>query len=398
MNERYIFINKFLTSLLKGEGKTDKQKIDSEIFELLKENQLITLFFESIDKEKNNIDVYSKMKEDFYIRVIQDANQKSEISWLNESFNKLEYKHIFLKGAFLKDIYPKSYFRTMGDIDILIEQDNLNAVHSLLIDSGYTVAEKSLNGISFFKGDYLYLEIHTSLNDFFKGEYEKHFNVVWENASLISGYSYELNLEYNLTYLILHILKHFQTGGVGVRSFLDIAVFFQKYYDVISEEKMFDFVFRLGIETFFDNCLSLVEKWYDLSLSKFKTKKYEIDKKLYSSISRYIFTSGVHGYGSKHNNYEAPLTVLSNQKHKKRFLKTRYLFKTLFPNRETLVVNYTYLKKFPFLLPIAWIQRFFRMLFSGKGKTILRYKKIKQIDYVNIDNNIKVFKQFGILE
>ena len=41
---------------------------------------------------------------------------------MNDSFNQNKFAHIFLKGTHLKEVYQESYFRPMGDIDVLIKK------------------------------------------------------------------------------------------------------------------------------------------------------------------------------------------------------------------------------------------------------------------------------------
>jgi hypothetical protein len=93
----------------------------------------------------------------FYLQEITDLNQKrniaiiKQIDFLSKLFNKHQIDYVFLKGAAMLITKPYDAIneRMVGDIDILVSENDLSRLQKLLIDEGFREVS---NEFSFTKG------------------------------------------------------------------------------------------------------------------------------------------------------------------------------------------------------------------------------------------------------
>ena len=92
-----------------------------------------------------------------YLQEITHLNQKrnnailKQIAFLSEVFNRHQIEHVFLKGAAMLITKPYNTVneRMVGDIDILVSENNLLRAQQLLINEGFDAVR---NEFSFTKG------------------------------------------------------------------------------------------------------------------------------------------------------------------------------------------------------------------------------------------------------
>ena len=98
-----------------------------------------------------------------YLQEITDLNLKrntaifKQIDFLSELFNRHQIEHVFLKGAAMLITKPYDALseRMVGDIDILVSENDLLRAQQLLLDEGFEAVSNKFN---FTKG--VFSEIH----------------------------------------------------------------------------------------------------------------------------------------------------------------------------------------------------------------------------------------------
>ena len=146
-------------------------------------------------------------------------------------------RYLPLKGSLLKDDYPKSAMREMTDIDILVDSSRMDEVKQIMLRLGYSGGDyQKDHDVVFTKPPSLVFEMHNRLFDKESHPlYAAYFQSVWERAIPIQGtqYGYRMTDEDFYVYLICHIYKHYQYTGTGLRSLLDVFVFYKKHGDAL---------------------------------------------------------------------------------------------------------------------------------------------------------------------
>jgi hypothetical protein len=287
-----------------------------------------------------------------------------------------------MKGSILKQLYPKTYFRGMGDIDILIKSDNLKKVHQIFKQHDIMLKQASEQHDSFVIGKELTIEIHPKLYKDFNSKYEPLFSNPWIYAYKKEIYEYRFEPAFEIIYLLYHLAKHLDSGGIGLRSILDIGVYLNHYKNTINQEKLIFLLDQTQMTKYFTQIVYLNIKYYHFTdLDKFLYDPLLTDD-AYDQIISFIARSGLHGKGHNYSPFEA--RVASNDlKERSRF----HLFITLaFPSYKTMKGQYKILKKLPILLPFFWIFRLIKLILLRTKDTFKRLfqlnKATKDIDEI----------------
>lgn len=374
----------------------NEELIDEELlFKYAQENGLSGFIFTALDQNKISEAIYNKFQQEFYLYTTKDIRQLKTINEITELFNEHHIDHIFLKGSVLKKVYPETYMRSMGDIDILIKEYDLDKVHEILENSGYNNWHNSSHHDCFKKGKDIFLEIHPKLNSEFDSKYDVLFNNVWNMAKVVNNHQYEFIPEYNLVYLLYHTVKHFFSSGVGLRTILDIGLFIRKYHEDINYDLLNTLLKDIDLTLFFKNMIWLNSKYFSLNDLMPLLNDYELDNSTYEQVTSYIIQSGVHGHGKDFNSYICGMTAKSIKKNNISKGKRVFIIRLIFPKYQTMVSIYPYLQKHKWLLPYAWLSRICRLMFLRTKRSIYKLKKLK-VDNEQINENVKLYKKLGL--
>lgn len=157
---------------------------------------------------------------------------------------------VILKGFSAAVNYPTPDLRASGDIDCLVPSERLDEVCKALEQKGF-VREAGLDEhhVAYIR-DGVMLEIHFKVSGLPKGEIgeflqQKVFAGIFEKAEMAELYGEEFPIpcaHHQALVLLLHIAKHLQDGGVGLRQVLDFALFAKNHPTVFD----FDFIALLN--------------------------------------------------------------------------------------------------------------------------------------------------------
>ncbi len=270
---------------------------------------------------------------------------------------RLEQEHIWympLKGAILKDWYPKLGMRQMSDNDILCDAAYRARIKEVMLDLGFTCKHfQKGNDDAYYKPPVCNFEMHSELfNIAQSGTMQAYYDNV--KTKLIkdndSQYGYHFGIEDFYLYLTAHELKHFSHGGIGVRTLVDTYVIINKY----------------GNDFNWDYLNSELQK---LKMADFEKQNRELSMKLFSRVAiskedeelldYYIF-SGT--YGTIENVVNNKLECLGNGS------KFKYIFQRLFPSMDQIQIYWNFFYRHKYLIPVLWIYRPFHALLVDKTK------------------------------
>ena len=147
-------------------------------------------------------------------------------------------------------------------------------------------------------------------------------------------------------YHIAHMVKHFENGGCGVRSFLDLWLLNkQDKYSVSEREKYLKID---NLLKFANACETLSEIWFGGK---------EIDD-LSARLQEYILSGGVFG----------TLKNRVNMQQAKKGGRFKYILSRIFISKSSLEIKYPKLKKHPYLLPYYYVKRWFILIFKKERR------------------------------
>ena len=278
--------------------------------------------------------------------LIFDAEWKK----ISECFKKEGIWYMPLKGALLKEYYPKRGMREFADFDILFDVSRMADVKKIMDNFGYITPEYGVsNHDCYFKKPVLNFEMHHAL---FGPMHEKSLYNYYKGIQsklLGSGVEKSFSPEDFYLYLIAHEYKHFSRGGTGIRSLLDIYVYLS------SIEIDMDYVVKEAKKM---NLAGFEKANRALALRLFGNEKLTQDDRV---MLNYILESGV--YGTKEHEIE-------NVLRKRKLGKLRYIIKRfLVPVNKKNKRYAGYAREYPFFYkhkPLILLLPFYRIIHSMK--------------------------------
>ena len=164
---------------------------------------------------------------------------------------------MLLKGSVLKNLYPKTDMRVMGDIDILIRLEQYEFIRQIMRDLGYEEIAESDNELVWYRPPLIRVELHKALFPTTHNDYFTYFEHVWElvNKNQVNNVSYSFNNEDHLIYLFTHFADHYRNGGIGIKHMVDLYVFISKHSSLEVSYIKAELT-KLHLYVFYENILS----------------------------------------------------------------------------------------------------------------------------------------------
>ena len=297
-------------------------------------------------KQNNLLSEENTALEKFVFEAIYRCEQiQYELDSLCSALEEAKIPFLPLKGAVIRKYYPEEWMRTSCDIDILVHSEDLEKTVSYLTKNlKYVEKERSTHDISMFSPTGLSVELHYDLVE------EQRANnaidvlqSVWSNVSLHndSEYWYEMSEPYFYFYHIAHMAKHFETGGCGVRTFLDLWILdHMENSDQVARDNL---LARGGLIQFAKTCRNLSQMWFGEGASD----------DILHQMQDFLLYGGA--YGTVENRVALQQT--------KRGGAFGYILSRIFVPFAKLKRYYPILEKHPWLMPVMQVRRWF-MLFK----------------------------------
>lgn len=204
------------------------------------------------------LDITAEEVPDFYIThaqtLVNNVRVDYEHSEVHQLLTKAEIPYVILKGTSSAFYYPEPLLRTMGDVDILVDAENLQLVDDVLRKEGFCLAKHSDNIVhhAYHRKAYGNLsvwEVHWSVqgipNDIIGEQIQMYLKDIIEKANVhdVSERAYMLPTAFHHgLVMLLHVARHSINTGIGLRHLCDWAVFAAKYSDAefceMFEEKL----------------------------------------------------------------------------------------------------------------------------------------------------------------
>ncbi len=325
------------------------------------------------------------LKSLFY-ELSSDSLQQNIISEITELFSLNEIDHMLLKGSVLKKLYPKAEMRRMGDIDILIKQNQYKAVRKILFDNGYSELGETDHEYKWTKSNVL-IELHKRLVARSHGDLYSYYGDWYEKAVPQKRHSYKMTDEDFFIFLFVHFAKHYRKTGIGIIHMCDLYIFLKN--KILNEAYLISELEKLELSEFYKNIKATINVWFEDDMSNEMT----------DYITSVIFASGVYG---THSNLILSQALKKQNKYKNPFIrKAVHVINILFPPYSGLKNRYKVLSKAPFLLPVFWIVRAFDLILFNRERiknsfddalattkdNVNDYKI--QLEYVGLNSNFK---------
>ena len=338
------------------------EKVDwPAIFTLANQQKLLPILFETVRKmpaAEENVALFAVTKQQVIGQVLNQTVRSAEFADLYQKFRAAGLHPVVVKGQLCSRLYPLKDHRISADDDLYIPDAEFMACHKQLLANGLTTDTPvdelaTADEVSYTKeGSPLYIELHRHLFDSSEDTHVElnHFFTDLKPIE-VDGFL-TMPPHEHLLYLILHAYKHFVRSGIGARQFCDIGLWARAYHAEIDWRRLHDQCVSVHAATFAAAAFRIARDYLgiDFDLPMPWDASIDVEPLLHDTLC-----GGV--YGSNDLTRLHSSTVTLNAVKASRTGEKSSVLSTVFPKREYLERRYPYLKKRPYLLPVAWVQR-----------------------------------------
>ena len=305
---------------------------------------------------------------------------------------------LVLKGIVCRSLYGElADYRPSCDEDLYIPPGQIDLCCALLKECGFTLAshEASLSQadkmqeISFADSTgILHLELHPTLFGTDRPDLDRATR--WFHAADIERRAvpaeldgetiYTLHPTDHYLYLYLHLVKHFCNAGVGLRQIIDLARFQLAYQDDIDWPTIQEAVTNLSSPRLYADIMAVARR-LGFAVELLTGPQRDPDTLISDSLA-----GGVFGHDHAGNGTGVLLNLAAMYPGRLRRIR-----RLLFPSVQQLESSRPYLAKRPWLLPLAWLDRYRKLiLIRGFGRET-------QVSIQVAQQRIKLLKSYGLL-
>lgn len=292
-------------------------------------------------------------------------------------FQYMDAEHIWympLKGAILKDLYPRQEMRQMADNDILFDAEYEAAVKDYFVREGYEVISYAKGNHDVYEKEPVYnFEMHTSL-------FGEAHNEVWTDYykdiqsklnKSDNHFLYAFTDEDFYIYFIVHAFKHFDGCGTGIRYFVDSYVYRNaKNLDWSYIEGELD---KLGVLEFEKTFCSVSMKIFGKGEAVSQLSEEE-----YSMLCDSMFAGT---YGNLQSGIDKKLhKIQGNEDRITKNTKVKYIIGRLFPPMSYYKAYYPFIYKTRIFIPFFVIFRMVRGVLQHWREMMREIRVVLKID------------------
>ena len=368
------------------------------IFALANQQKLLPILFETVHKipaAKENAALFAVTKQQVIGQVLNQTVRSAEFAELYRKLRAAGLHPIVVKGRLCSRLYPLKDHRISADDDIYIPDAEFMVCHEQLLANGLTTDTPddelpTADEVTYTKkGSPLYIELHRHLFDSAEDAHDE-LNQFFTDISPveIDGFL-AMPPHEHLLYLILHAYKHFVRSGIGLRQFCDIGLWAREYHGQIDWQRLHDQCAGVHAATFTAAAFKIAREYLgiDFDLPAPWSDSVDVEPLLHDTLCGGVY--GSNDYTRLHSS-----TVTLNAVKASRSGEKSSVLSTVFPKREYLQSRYPYLKKHPYLLPIAWAQRIAH--YAGEKRSGADNSASGSVKLAK--ERIELMKQYDIME
>lgn len=389
MTKEQSFFIQILADHLNGrESKCDDVLDWNIIHDYARKHQVSGIVYTQV-KDFMPADIVNVFRQETIATIYNATIRDNDFAAVTKALNENNIPYFIIKGPAVAALFPNPKLRSMGDIDLVVKHEDRDKCHNIIINSGYKCVSKQDDREWQYYKNNMELELHDRLvydeavNE--KGQ-DEFLNNCWKYVQ--DGY---LDWNFHLLFLIFHLRKHFMNYGVGFRMFMDLALVAKEI--CIDWDVLVDCLIKTGMLEFANKCYGFIKRWFGIHAPL----SVDVDDIFFEEATQKIFADGVFGFHNSENKGSEVFNKTRNQ----RFLRLSMgllALRQIFPNIKYLreIESYTYLKKYPFLLPVSWMHRILRGLKKRKENIGMDRIKKSFISIEKISQRESMLQKWGL--
>lgn len=367
------------------------------MFTLANQQKLLPILFETVHRTPaagENAALFAAIKQQVIGQVLNQTVRSAEFTDLYRRLRAAGLRPVVVKGQLCSRLYPLRDHRISADDDLFIPESEFFACHEALLANGLTTETpadelSTADEVSYTKKDSpLYIELHRHLFDSAEDAHDELNHFFADIAPVEVDGFLTMTPHQHLLYLILHAYKHFVRSGIGLRQFCDIGLWARAYHAQIDWQRLHEQCAGVHAATFAAAAFRIARTYLgiDFDLPAPWNSDVDVEPLLHDALCGGVY--GSNDYTRLHSS-----TVTLNAVKASRTGEKSSVLRTVFPKREHLERRYPYLKKRPYLLPMAWVQRIAHYAGEQSGADNSASGSIKLAK-----ERIELMKLYGIMD
>lgn len=390
--------------------ETLSQKEWQELFQKAMIHQILPLIFEAVydcpSAQMMEKSFFAPYKREMMRQVALQMYKTEEFMQLYQQLGENGVHPLVVKGIVCRQLYPNPDYRSSSDEDMLIAPEEFAKAHQALLDYGMVAGEANENLDKVYEVPYgkpgspIYIELHKSLfpkESEAYGELNRFFEQVQEEAETVDVHGVSVRTMHpttHLFYLICHAFKHFLHSGFGIRQVSDMVMFANAYGPKIDWNQILRQCQEIRADKFAAAVFQIGEKYLNLSIETSciteEWKQIEVEE---APLLEDLLDSGIYGDSNMSRKHSSNLTLDAVEAKKQGKKVKANVWKSLFPDFQSMKGKYSYLGTYPWLLPVAYGMRIVKY-----AKESRNLQENKAMDSIKIGNQrIELLKKYEII-
>ena len=378
--------------------RAEEQKILPLVFDALSHSNVLS------HADKQIIALYQQKALEWVTRQIEQTN---EFLVLLHDMQQTGLDPVVMKGLVCRELYPQPMLRTSVDEDLLVDDNHFRLVHDAIVAYGLHPDNDEPNFEEDVEISYhhpsspLYIELHRRMfapDQEVYGLFSSAFVDVHQHTMTIPVQDMHirtLSPTDHVLFLILHAYKHFLYGGVGIRQLCDIGLFAENYGKQIQWGRVVRACEQAGMAQLPGAFVQIMNVYLGIDLTiahvPSQWKENHIDE---LPLLDDILTGGLMGNIDYNRMHSSNITLGAVAGKSRLHHSFSGICQSLFPPRSYIESEYSYVKRWPFLLPVGWLNRIFNYLHN-----ILFSKRLSAVATLKIgQERVALLKRYGIIE
>lgn len=379
-------------------------QIDYDIvYRYIYQNGLLGICFNDLF-EKNrtkDLELKNKLRKSIIMSMIRQKRMNNSVLELLELAEQRNIRMVLFKGLELARLYPDPNLRFSSDADIYVSLEERESAIKLLEEKGFTYKEAGSKDLvlNFCNQDGCKIELHSCLWEDYKGTLAKKLDRLdllnkkkLKKVKYKDNSYYTLGYEEHLIFQMFHIIKHFIIESVNIRYLIDVTLFINSHIDEIDFNDFWVKMKNLGYEEFCYYYFSLGVKYFSLDprcIEKVKDK-YNFNSTIEDILLHEFW---IRDYNDEFVGSYNAIGVMSEYLMQD-VEHSNITNRLLFPKADEISDVYTYLNKYPFLLPVAWVHRAIRKIVLVINDD--NYRSNKNSMYKKSNKKVDIIKKIGL--
>lgn len=344
------------------------------LFRLSQHHQILPMIYETVyacpDFSSCPAELAQMVKNQVIRQVMIQGMKTEEFLQLYKKLLEKGLTPLVVKGIICRSLYREPDYRCSGDEDVLIPVEQFAACAEAFAERGMQMADPGMDPdeegeVPYCKmGSPLHIELHKelfpaeseaygNLNSAFEGVFDRKIQIEVKGVPV-----YTMGHTDHLLYLILHAFKHFLHSGFGIRQVCDIVMYAEAYGAEIDWEYLLETCREIHADVFAASLFDIgcKELLFDPRQACYPESWASIEADGADMLEDLI-DGGVFGDSSLSRKHSSNITLQAVSEDKKGKKAGTSLFRSLFPEKKYMERTYTWLKSYPFLLPLTWVIR-----------------------------------------